>query len=252
MTAVRPRKQEPEERRGDAPRARAVALLEQLAEHRHERAGEGRVGDERADQVRDLERDRERVDRAPRRRSSSAATISRTSPRTREMPRRDARRSPRDRGGGETARPGRRASPRGEYTRHRRGRLLRSCRPLRGPFHAMANIKQQKKRVRIAARQRLENLRYRSTIKTLTKRLGEGCAGGRQDRRRRASRARRAGSTAPLRAAHCTATPPRARSRRRRGSSPASAPRLAWTARPRVTSTSARSSSRSPGGASRP
>ncbi len=35
----------------------------------------------------------------------------------------------------------------------------------------MANIQQQKKRVRIAARQRLENLRYRSTIKTLTKRL---------------------------------------------------------------------------------
>ncbi len=35
----------------------------------------------------------------------------------------------------------------------------------------MANIKQQKKRVRIAARQRLENLRYRSTVKTLTKRL---------------------------------------------------------------------------------
>ena len=35
----------------------------------------------------------------------------------------------------------------------------------------MANIKQQKKRVRIAARQRLENLRYRSTVKTLTRRL---------------------------------------------------------------------------------
>ena len=35
----------------------------------------------------------------------------------------------------------------------------------------MANIKQQKKRVRIAGRQRLENLRYRSTIKTLFKRL---------------------------------------------------------------------------------
>jgi len=35
----------------------------------------------------------------------------------------------------------------------------------------MANIKQQKKRVRIQARQRLENLRYRSTIKTLAKRL---------------------------------------------------------------------------------
>jgi len=35
----------------------------------------------------------------------------------------------------------------------------------------MANIKQQKKRVHIASRQRLENLRYRSTIKTLFKRL---------------------------------------------------------------------------------
>lgn len=35
----------------------------------------------------------------------------------------------------------------------------------------MANIKQQRKRVRIQARQRLENLRYRSSIKTLTKRL---------------------------------------------------------------------------------
>ena len=35
----------------------------------------------------------------------------------------------------------------------------------------MANIKQQKKRVGIASRQRLENLRYRSTIKTLAKRL---------------------------------------------------------------------------------
>jgi len=35
----------------------------------------------------------------------------------------------------------------------------------------MANIKQQKKRVGIAARQRLENLRYRSTVKTISKRL---------------------------------------------------------------------------------
>ena len=36
----------------------------------------------------------------------------------------------------------------------------------------MPNIKQQKKRVRTAAEERLENLRYSSTIKTLTKRLG--------------------------------------------------------------------------------
>ena len=35
----------------------------------------------------------------------------------------------------------------------------------------MANIKQQEKRVRIATRQREENLRYRSTVKTLMRRL---------------------------------------------------------------------------------
>ena len=35
----------------------------------------------------------------------------------------------------------------------------------------MANIKQQKKRVLIAQRQRLENLRYKSTIKTMFRAL---------------------------------------------------------------------------------
>ena len=35
----------------------------------------------------------------------------------------------------------------------------------------MPNIQQQKKRVRTAAKERLENLRYRSTAKTLAKRL---------------------------------------------------------------------------------
>jgi small subunit ribosomal protein S20 len=40
-----------------------------------------------------------------------------------------------------------------------------------GIFHVMPNIKQQEKRVRSAARQRLENLPYRSTVKTLTRRL---------------------------------------------------------------------------------
>ena len=40
-----------------------------------------------------------------------------------------------------------------------------------GPFNAMPNIQQQKKRVRTAAKQRLENLRYQSTAKTLAKRL---------------------------------------------------------------------------------
>ncbi len=45
----------------------------------------------------------------------------------------------------------------------------------------MPNIKQQEKRVRLAARQRLENLRYRSTIKTLTKRLERAVEGGKTD-----------------------------------------------------------------------
>jgi small subunit ribosomal protein S20 len=46
----------------------------------------------------------------------------------------------------------------------------------------MANIKQQKKRVRIQERQRSENLRYRSTIKTLTKRLEVAVSDGDAER----------------------------------------------------------------------
>jgi small subunit ribosomal protein S20 len=42
----------------------------------------------------------------------------------------------------------------------------------------MANIRQQKKRIRIAGAERVENLRYRSTIKTLTKRLATAVEGG--------------------------------------------------------------------------
>ena len=45
----------------------------------------------------------------------------------------------------------------------------------------MANIKQQKKRVGIATRQRQENLRYRSTVKTLAKRLEGAVADGDAD-----------------------------------------------------------------------
>ena len=46
----------------------------------------------------------------------------------------------------------------------------------------MANSKQQKKRVRIAARQRLENLRYRTQIKTLFRRLDEAADSGESER----------------------------------------------------------------------
>src|SRR5262249_10208400 len=46
----------------------------------------------------------------------------------------------------------------------------------------MPNIKQQKKRVRLAAQQRLENLRYRSTVKTFTRRLRDAVNDGDVDR----------------------------------------------------------------------
>ena len=42
----------------------------------------------------------------------------------------------------------------------------------------MPNIKQQKKRVRTAARERLYNLRYRSSIKTYTRRLRDAAEEG--------------------------------------------------------------------------
>jgi small subunit ribosomal protein S20 len=46
----------------------------------------------------------------------------------------------------------------------------------------MPNIQQQKKRVRTAAKQRLENLHYRSTAKTLAKRLETAVKEGDQNR----------------------------------------------------------------------
>lgn len=45
----------------------------------------------------------------------------------------------------------------------------------------MPNIKQQIKRVRIAEREREENLRYRSTVKTLAKRLESAVTVGDKD-----------------------------------------------------------------------
>ena len=45
----------------------------------------------------------------------------------------------------------------------------------------MPNIKQQEKRVRVAERQRAENIRYRSTVKTLTKRLQAAVEAGDAD-----------------------------------------------------------------------
>jgi small subunit ribosomal protein S20 len=45
----------------------------------------------------------------------------------------------------------------------------------------MPNIKQQKKRVRLAERQRTENVRYRSTVRTLTRSLRDAVAAGDKD-----------------------------------------------------------------------
>ena len=42
----------------------------------------------------------------------------------------------------------------------------------------MPNIKQQKKRVRTAERQHAENVRYKSTVRTLTRKLRDAAAEG--------------------------------------------------------------------------
>ena len=48
-------------------------------------------------------------------------------------------------------------------------------------FLRMPNIKQQKKRVRTSAEDRGENLRYRSTVKTITRRLEAAVESGDND-----------------------------------------------------------------------
>ena len=48
-------------------------------------------------------------------------------------------------------------------------------------FFRMPNLRQQKKRVRTASRERLENLRYRSTVRTLSRRLHAAVADGDKD-----------------------------------------------------------------------
>jgi small subunit ribosomal protein S20 len=52
----------------------------------------------------------------------------------------------------------------------------------------MPNIKQQKHRVEIAARQRLENVRYRSSAKTMFKRLEKAVQEGDKERAAREHR----------------------------------------------------------------
>ena len=81
----------------------------------------------------------------------------------------------------------------------------------------MANIKQQKKRILTAQRQRTENLRYRSTIKTLFNRLQLNVdTGDKESRRQDAQGARVAARPCDHAAARCIATRPRARRHARR------------------------------------
>src|SRR5262245_57728357 len=54
---------------------------------------------------------------------------------------------------------------------HQARASISSPRPMPGFFYVMPNIKQQERRVGTAARQRLENLRWRSASKTLFRRL---------------------------------------------------------------------------------
>ena len=85
----------------------------------------------------------------------------------------------------------------------------------------MPNIQQQKKRVRIAERQREENLRYRSTVKTLTKRLEAAAAAEDKDKlaAEHLELVRTIDKGAP--AGRCTRTRPRARRPAQPASSPA-------------------------------
>ena len=103
-----------------------------------------------------------------------------------------------------------------------RGRLLRFPPAQRGLFLGMPNIKQQKRRVSIAARQRLENLRHRSTREDSVQAAGDGGRRRRQGRRRRRPTGSScAASTGRPQPARCTRIEPRGRSLRPHAWSPA-------------------------------
>ncbi len=63
VTRAEPEQRQPEERGGDPPGTLLLAAFEELAEDGDERSRERGVGDERANEVRDLDRDGEGVDR---------------------------------------------------------------------------------------------------------------------------------------------------------------------------------------------
>ena len=85
----------------------------------------------------------------------------------------------------------------------------------------MANIHSQKKRILRAERERLENRRYTSAIKTYFRRLEATMASGDTATADAEHRELSARSTRPSSAARCTATPARTRSPAPRACAPA-------------------------------
>ena len=176
----------------------AAPVLEVLGEDRHERRAERGVGEQPAHEVRDLEGDRE-ARRAARPEVARGDDLA-DEPRDPREPRGDRE----DRGvagdacrpvavGGDAAWPGAcrrslvavpaRSSPRADATGAAASAASRRS-PRRGPRarytapSSMANIHSQKKRILRSERERLENRRYTSTIKTYFRRLQAAVAGG--------------------------------------------------------------------------
>ena len=157
-----------EEQAGGDPEGLApLALLQQLGEHRHEGALQRRVGEQRAHQVGHLEGDRERGHRArdaevawpPRPRGRGRAPARGPWPRRRTLCcARGGRRAER----GPSGRAPWAQSPQPRYTTP----LSRRACARAAFFTYMANIASQEKRIHRAERERLENRRYTSSVKT--------------------------------------------------------------------------------------
>ena len=267
---AQPEQQQPEERRRDPPRSRALPLLEELAEDRDERSRERGIGDESADEVGDLERDRERVDGAAGAEVVGDDDLAHEPEHARETGcEGEDRRRPREPPAPvpllHAASIGTRSNGPGPNGTSRRGRPpppttfdpsaekahrieTHSCRicaesgpgALSGPrsgsgtitppaqraFSRMPNIKQQKKRVRVAAQERLREPALPLDGEDAHEAARDGRRGGRLGPQSpRSTSSFSAGSIAPSHRARSTGTPARARRRRPPGSPGEAAPR---------------------------
>ena len=163
-----------------------LPLLQQFGEHRHERRRQRGVGEQVRYEVRHLEGDRERRGRAARAEEARGDDFARE-PAIRETPvaiekiavlRADPSRRP-----GGAGRAGFLGECFGARGQGRYSTALRGAPALalpRAPCGSlpMANIHSQKKRILRSERERLENRRYTSTIKTYFRRLEAAVAGG--------------------------------------------------------------------------